>query len=90
MEVKKKEKRPIPDDWVLHTASVALDRPEFAANRPFSTRTLARYHTPVVRDKIQEKAQFIERLQVIRMMSAVSVLLRRVLGSRVFSLQVVS
>ncbi|RXW20992.1 hypothetical protein EST38_g4863 [Candolleomyces aberdarensis] len=47
VEVKKKEKRPIPDDWVLHS----------------STKFFARYYTPAVRIKLQEKAQYLERLE---------------------------
>ncbi|KAJ7694222.1 muts domain V-domain-containing protein [Mycena rosella] len=49
IEIKKSDKRPIPDSWL----------PAISA-----TKLVARYHTPKVRDKLQERARWQESLQI--------------------------
>ncbi|KAJ7470616.1 muts domain V-domain-containing protein [Mycena latifolia] len=49
IEVKKSDKRPIPDSWL----------PPISA-----TKQVARYHSPEVRDKLQERARWQESLQI--------------------------
>ncbi|KAF8652763.1 hypothetical protein AX16_004259 [Volvariella volvacea WC 439] len=48
IEVKKSENRPIPTSWILVSR----------------TKTLARYHPPSVKAKLEERAQFQELLQI--------------------------
>ncbi|KAH6918993.1 DNA mismatch repair protein MSH3 [Coprinopsis sp. MPI-PUGE-AT-0042] len=48
VEVKKKENRPVPDDWILHSG----------------TKFISRYRTPSVSQKVEELAQCQERLGI--------------------------